>query len=265
MRPLRIRILGALVFAGTFRWSAAAGTLRKDWEFDLKGAVREGPLTKELPVFALRFSPDGRHIAAIVHFYEYGRARDRLLIVGAERPGAGFREIDIPVGILDDQHGYGRVDVGWTAPGDSIVVLGRRILVAARAACGLEIPEAGSAWTQAESGPWEPDRWTARLLILDAVCKGGLKLELPRDWQILDISPDRRLLAVWEGSDVRVVDPVAGSVVRAWPRAEVPGRVLFADGGKAICQASLVERARKVPMSCWDVASGPEDSRRAGN
>jgi hypothetical protein len=256
MRPIRVRLLGTAVLVVGFQLCLVAGALRKNWEFDLKTAIRERAEAKEFPVFAVRFSPNGRYIAAVVHYYASGRAQDRLVIIDAEHPAVGSREIEIPVGILDDQHGYGRVDMGWTVSGDSIVVLGKRIPVAGPAACGAEIPGAESDWTQEAPRPWEPDRWTARLLILDAVCKGGLRLDLPRDWQILDISPNRRLLAVWEGGDVRVVDPVAGSVIRAWPRAEVPGRVLFAGGGKAICQASFVERSGKIPMSCWDVASG---------
>jgi hypothetical protein len=256
MRLRRVRFLGAFILVVAFQLCLVGGALRKNWEFDLKTAIRERADAKEFPVFAVRFSPNGRYIAIVVHFYESGRARDRLIIVSAEVPDSNFREVDIPIGILDDEYADGRVDMGWTASGDSIVVMGRRFPVEDRMTCGLTTLGAESDWSQIESGPWKPDRWTIRFLVLDAACKAGLTLELPREWEILDISPDRRLLAVWESGEVRVVDPISKAVVRAWPRSGLPGRVRFVESGKVICQANFVERAGRIPVSCWDIASG---------
>src|SRR5271156_5290204 len=73
-----------------------AGTLRKVWEIDLSKAVRRSDGSPDFPVFAMRFSPDGRKLAVIADVYRtQGGRKSRLLVSSVDHPSSNIPQFEI--------------------------------------------------------------------------------------------------------------------------------------------------------------------------
>jgi hypothetical protein len=118
---------------------ANAGGLRKVWELDLRKAVNATNGSPEFPVFALRFSPDGRRVAVVADVYGTPRERkSRLLVQDVEQPGSQTQQFEVPFGVLENELGRGvALDFGWAPSGEVIYVAGKVINLASRMACDL--------------------------------------------------------------------------------------------------------------------------------
>ena len=74
--------------------SFGADHLRQVWDYNLARVLQvpQLPAAAKIPVFALRFSPDGKHLAGIVGTYLDGsQLRSRLLILSTEQPESSPR------------------------------------------------------------------------------------------------------------------------------------------------------------------------------
>lgn len=250
---------------------APAGSLRKIWEVSLRKTNLQPPPDKlsELPVFALRFSPDGQQLAAVLD--EYGPAKapkSRLLIINVQQPTSEIRQFEINAGIEDDNRGARDRTFEWTASGDAIDAGGLVVLVTAKKACEGEPPTTGSTGSEQNVlSVKETLRSVPKFLVLDAACLFGSTWRVPDDWDLQDISPDRRLLCVSRRDPYRdrpaeflVVDAISQSILRSWPISVIhsDSEPIFADGGRVVCGGEGVSDPKPTPLRCWDVESGKQ-------
>src|SRR5258708_2722199 len=79
LRPFRSIAAIAFVFALGHR-NADAASLRKVWELDLRTVIDAKVGSSALPVFALRFSPNGKELAVVADVYgSAGQEKSRLM------------------------------------------------------------------------------------------------------------------------------------------------------------------------------------------
>ena len=82
MRYSRSLIFCMLIFG--FPFTGVAGSLRKLWDIDLSNIVRQNEVdhSPDLPIRALRFSPDGKRLAVVADRYlSDGKYKSRLVII----------------------------------------------------------------------------------------------------------------------------------------------------------------------------------------
>lgn len=263
-----------------------AGSLRKVWELNLKDKLIEDKTAHIfLPtVFALRFSPDGKHVAVVIEEYRPQGSEDgkcHLLIVPAQRSDAPVRQFDIQAGIDDSVGIPAWPNLNWTASGDAIVAGDEVIQLADRKSCRFSPGSrvAGSRLVIGKEGNFYADApLIARYLLTDASCQEGTKWEFSADWTVEDVSLGRRLICVTtpdgqqrdliakaeaelkgEDQEILIVDPFGGRIVQRWPTKTIRfGDVRFADNGRAICSGRQADNTGKLPVACWDVDTGIE-------
>src|ERR1700734_776785 len=114
---LRSCAVSILVLMATHPRAANAGSLRKVWESDVRKALgaKLGDRFKDFRVSALRFSPDGRMVAAVLAGADKDRLtdEDRLLVIPVGHPEAKVREFQIRPGIEDGEHIPDLINFGW--------------------------------------------------------------------------------------------------------------------------------------------------------
>ena len=254
--------------------STNAGSLRKLWEVNLKDGIKEIEHSKvrKPTVFALRFSPNGQHIAVVVEAYlPEGSEREcnHVLVVPVQRSNAPIRQFEISAGVTDLDHSNRWVSFDWTAAGDAIVVGGELVRFTDPRPCGLTLGPIENAF--AEEGR------IARFLLLDKDCSVDAHWKFGSDWIVKDVSIERTLLCIsrpvhWGPQDlvaaeaarisglsneVIIVEPITGKILQHWPPSAMPdGEVKFGDNGRVICDARTVEARGKMPVRCWDVDTG---------
>jgi WD40 repeat protein len=236
---------------------AAAGGLRKVWDFNTGDGVRDGTggSGAALGVFALSFSPDGQSIAAVV-----GRSAgdEFVLILDAGAPQANNKRLNVNPRIWGLDSTFPN-QLSWSPSGQQLL-LGRTIVELSNGnTCslpeGIMPPEflfAGP--TQVAGKQWKP----MRLSFFDLDCHATAQVDFGNDlWQIYGASADRGLLLIWQqhrhsaGSIQRVVSLLeAGSkkIIRElpWPDGE-----RFAYSSDGVCGVGGRDWHRTV--SCVDV------------
>jgi hypothetical protein len=234
---------------------------RQVWEVDLRKAVHADNGLPSLPVFALRFSPDGRKLAVIADIYvTRGGRKSRLLVVDVDHPSGRTPQFEVEFGILENELGWSALNFGWTPSGDVIYALGKVIHLESGATCDLPNQSvfvndhfALKARAVPAAGLFSPTRIT----FYSRNCEEQSTWDVPESWLVKDVSTDRSLLSVTRQVSITkmerlIVDPLARKVLQrrpdnlAWE---------FADGGKAICGGgnALGPRPRAV---CWNVDTG---------
>lgn len=142
MTPRLRHIILLALLTSSWQGLAHSGSLRKVWELDLREKVRGS--ADDLPVFALRFSPDGQQIAAVVHSNSSSPPRmDELFVIDTQQRKKDTRKIEIAEGVFDDDNGHGRLNLVWTASGDAIVAVGVVVRVRDEQACKLLLQDSG--------------------------------------------------------------------------------------------------------------------------
>jgi len=247
---------------------AHAGRLRKVWEVDLGKAISAKDGIAEFPVFALRFSPDGRKLAVIGDVYQTGKERkSRLLVMDVDHPSASVRQFEVGFGIVEGEGGRGlQLNFGWSTSGAAIYAAGRVIHLASGTTC--ELPHergvfigddvAISMW----SGP-PPVYSSTQVTFFNQDCEERAMWDVPENWRITDVSLDRGLLSVVRQattnpprSESVIVDPLARKVLQRWPY--IAGGVWeFADSGKVVCQGGNLLQVRAA-AGCRNVDTGNE-------
>ena len=248
---------------------AHAGSLRKLWEVDLRKEVHATDGLPEFPVFALRFSPNGKRLAIIGDVYNtsrraiisdlYGAGRNkksRLVVIDVDHPAAGVGEFEVGFGIHEDEHGRAELNFGWAPSGGIIYAGGTVTHLSDGTTCEL---------------PYERGIFVADDLALSAqgsrvgfyspYCETQGYWDVPGSWLISDVSADRGLLSVmstisaaeWEGL---IVDPLSRRILQRWPGNVGAGVWRFANGGKAVCQSGAVLESDSAPAVCRDVDTG---------
>lgn len=249
---------------------AHAGTLRKVWELDLKKAVHRDDGSPDFPVFAVRFSPDGRKVGMIADAYGTREARrSRLLVIDVDHPTAGVRQFDVEWGILENESGR-EPKFGWDPSGEIVYVLGKVIHLASGAICELPDRSVFIGDDMAVSVRALPLQLSTHIAFYSPSCEEREKWEVPESWLVVDVSTDRGLLSVLRETNLPtdterlIVDPLGRKVLQRW-HENVGGAWEFADSGKAVCQGGSVLQSDYAPARCRDVDTGREIGKTLRN
>jgi hypothetical protein len=270
---LRSCAVSILVLMATHPRAANAGSLRKVWESDVRKALgaKLGDRFKDFRVSALRFSPDGRMVAAVLAGADKDRLtdEDRLLVIPVGHPEAKVREFQIRPGIEDGEDIPDLINFGWV-DGNRINAAGTVIHLSDERTCDLPWgtvffhPDRAIGRDRADFGA---DRnWRIPLshfTIFGEDCRARETWEVAEEWNVLDVSADRGLLSIERlinpasasRRETLIVDPIARKVLQRWPWDEMPGNQ-FADYGKAICAGSDVSVTERAPVICRDIDTG---------
>ena len=245
------------------------------WELKV-GEVGGGPSGQpagEISVFYLSFSPDGRHLAAVV-----GRSSSEqyILILDAAEPGKNSRRVDINPGMRYDRS---RGD-SWSPSGEQIILGSTLIRVSDGTSCALP----GNSWSGhffvgsnqvagygysrveffgpdcQEAGTWEVDRIDA---VFDASAERGLvciKQWVDERWSQGEKEWTPSSKGQWS---IAVLGINTRTMVRRLPRPrwEDPC-VLFADSGRILCEARSGIFSSTVKY--WEVDTGREIASTKG-
>jgi hypothetical protein len=246
---------------------ARSGTLREVWEVDLRKLVPATNGIRQFPVFALRFSPDGRKLAVIADIYQAQEGRrSRLLVSDIDPPPARFREFSVQFGILED--GGSALNFGWARAGEIIYALGKVIHLADGTTCDLPNQSVfvnDDVAISARGVPASGIINSTHITFYNQNCEVRGQWNVPEGWLISDVSADRAMLSILkEGINIGeaeglVVDPMARKVVRRWSWKEFPGGAWrFANSGKALCHGGSGLNVNRSPALCRDVDNGKE-------
>jgi hypothetical protein len=244
--------------------------LRKMWEVDLRKAAHLTDGSPDVPVFALRFSPDGQKLAVIADVYKARSGRkSRLVIVDVGNHTPEAQQFDVTFGLLD----WGAaLNFGWTPSGNIIYALGKAINLAGGTSC--ELPNQSIFVSDDIGVSVLPDslRQHTEITFYDQMCKERDKWEVPESWLASDVSTDRCLISILRSSDGAgvggerlIVDPLRRRVLQRWPE-NAGGLWKFADQGRVVCQGGAVLNRDRAPAVCRDVDTGREvgETRKNG-
>jgi hypothetical protein len=199
-----------------------------------------------------------------------GKERSHLAIVRVDQPELNPRVLEIGGGLAYGENGPGQENFGWSPSGRVIYAGGRVIDTESGKKCDLPwlsvfiTDDLAIARDPEDSGPSR--NWklaVSHFTFFNSGCQPVARWEVPEEWAIADISPDRGLLSVSQRVQLPtrtavenlIVDPLSRKVLQRWFGDSAPGGE-FADSGKAICSGSDVEAAKREPATCWEVDSG---------
>jgi len=268
-KPWRVALS---VIAVAIAWDGPthAETLKKIWDLDLRRVLDAKGVshTRALPVFALRFSPDGQRLAAVIDRYgAKGAEKSRLLVVEVGHPQQDSHVFEVEAGADDALNGGPDPTFGW-ASGEVVHAGSKLIRLGSGPLCGLTGngvfvgKDLAMARDPSDFGPSRD--WTklvSHFAFFSAECRREGNWEVPEDWYISDASSDRGLLSISRivrrphVTESLIVDPLSRKVVQRWSGDGTPAGY-FADSGKAMCAGSDVDAADKAPVTCWDVDTG---------
>ena len=265
----------ALVASCVFVLSADAGGLRKVWELQLTTVIPPDGIRNDLrmPVFALRFSPDGKRLAVVSDVHRIAaQLTSHLTILNIDRPANGAKTFDISGTAWDNERTGISPYFEWSSDGEflvageavvrlpeghtcklpktAVVVLGNRL---------IGTPLYGT------EGPW-------RLITYDTNCRIVDQWETGQVWAISAASAERGLLLMEPLPDLPgtriekagriLVDALRKSVVRRFGQ-EMAGSV-FAEKGKVLCAAVRPSEHGSFPPRCYDVDNGTKIAQANG-
>src|SRR5580704_5655740 len=119
----RLDWLIVLFLITAFGPHASGGTLKQIWEFDLKQVAEEGPGSHHfdvLPIFSLRFSPDGRRIAVLAGINETRPDITGMFVVPTERPEKNVSRFEVH-GAAAQQRSEIAPSFMWSPTGNGII------------------------------------------------------------------------------------------------------------------------------------------------
>lgn len=257
----------ALLLSILLPMGGGARGLRKVWDLDLTRWLIENQVIhkKGLPVFALRFSPDGKRLAVVADEYlRDGDFKSRLLIVQVGHPQETPVHFEIDAGINENEIEGPSPAFEWSPSGDIISAAQALINISRGTQCkilnfgALVTDQMGVSFdTPYTFSKGEP----TRINLFDFNCRATGTWEVQEKWVLEEVSQDRSVLLVGrlhgsEGIDnFLLVDPTLQKVIHRWPARPVHGRQ-FAERGKVLCNASEVDVGGKVPVECFDVETG---------
>lgn len=247
---------------------AHGGTLHRMREVDLRKAVNRSDGGSDFPVFAIRFSPDGRKLAVIADDYEtHDGGKSRLLVIDVDHPAANIRQFEVEFGILENELGRGfALNFGWAPSSEIIYAVGKVIHLVSGTTC--ELPNDSVFITDdlaVHAQPYPPSVYSSTLItFFNQNCEERETWDVPEAWTISDVSTDRGLLSVWRTQrpgkmEGLIVDPLGRKVRQRWSGKYTWGPAWeFADGGKAVCMGANVLLSDRAPAICRNVDTGEE-------
>ncbi len=242
------------------------GALHKVWEVDVAKKVDLQGRESSLPVFALRFSPDGRKLAVIMDRYGIGQeTKSLLMLMDVERPNVPLQQSAVGFGVLENENGrLGGLLFGWSPSGQVVYATVTVIHVGNSKTCDLPNGRGGvfirDDLAIARFFPRQAEA-TSHFRFYDSDCQEQNQWDIPNGWSIEDVSLDRHLLAVTSNLapdpkyETWIVDPIERSVHRRFGQLEALSPQ-FADYGRAVCGGRNPLDADRAPAACWDVDTG---------
>jgi hypothetical protein len=284
-----VKTFCTILLAGLLQSNSYSGSLRKIWELDLSKTV-DAPAnqkTKGIPVFAIRFSPDGQRIAANVAWYlPGGNVVSKLVVVGREHPNTDLRKFGIR-GIADDYgigYDYGGSSlrgITWSPSGNAITAGHTVIRLIERKTCEFDDNDehgfVDSDQIVVPASPSDPAEFgggigPTKFDIFGEDCQFRNSWELPQGIEIEDVLADGglfygRVTGFPRAMEDVVIDSVAKAVVRSSPFWG--GNARFANRGKVICSGRwpdhpLARPPEKRPVRCFDVDTGATIAEATG-
>jgi hypothetical protein len=244
---------------------AQAGKLRTVWEVDLRKMAGAANGLPEFPIFALRFSPDGRKLAVIADVFGAKEDRkSRVLVASLNHPPEKVEQFEIPFGVSENELGRSaELNFGWAPSGDIVYAVGKVIHLRNRTSCDLPDESVFINDDVALSARPAPSyRPTGTPITLyNQNCEERGKWEVPEIWGIDDVSPVRDLISVVrdiiaeQRQERLIVDPLGRKVLQRWPGGPI-GDWEFADSGRAVCAGGAVLESNRAPATCRDVDTG---------
>jgi hypothetical protein len=218
-----------------------------------------------MPVFALRFSADGKRLAIIADVYrKAGELISHLAIVSVGQPLDGAVRFEVAP-VADEEESPASPDFGWSQDG-AVVVAGETVVrVAQGNTC--ELPTRGVllqggllVGTPTARYPAAPQ--SGHLTTYDASCAVRETWGVGENWAVRAASAARGLLLMEPlpplgepAIDERIlVDPVLKRILRRFG-PEMAGGV-FAQDGKVLCAGTRPSGHGKFPLSCYDADNG---------
>jgi len=170
---------------------AYAGKLLKVWEVDLKRVVQRKDGNPDFPVFAFRFSPDGRKLAVIADMLgARGMETSRLLVLDLDHPATGIKEFKVRFGANDRESVRMTASFGWSPSGEIIHAAGSVVHVADGKTC--EVPHVATFIKEglaiSGGGPLSPSDASSHFTFYDGECQEDGKWEVPESWLVEDVS-----------------------------------------------------------------------------
>jgi hypothetical protein len=244
--------------------------LRKVADIDARKIIEAKGVshTPDLPVLALRFSPDGRKLAAIIDRYgERGKETSLVLVLDTPPIASVARLFEVKAGVDENDDDGPSADFGWSPSGEILNVGGGLIHLLSGAQC--ELPYASvlvsdrlAIGTYRINGvSIDLNSPASHFTLFDTACHPTATWDINEKWSIGDVSPDRGLLSIVKETGLPnktvqlIVDPLKRTVTHQWSGAERSG-ARFANGGNAICAGSDPELAERAPVTCWATDSG---------
>jgi hypothetical protein len=251
IRPAQLSLLLLTLIAS----EGSAGDLAKVWELRLAEVPGSKVTDADAHVFSVSFSPDARHIVAVVRGADRGLGILATLSVSNPREGATAVEYEGPVGY--EEVGPG---ISWSSTGDGIAVP-EVFHALGQSGCALVHTIRAVFYDSDRVADAQPGFPESSLLFFDTNCRPVGSWDIEGKWELSDGSADRHLLALVNGSpkrtEIMVLDPVRKKLVRRWGMVETSSSwPLFADGGNAVC--AIDGTGRQGVAHCWDVDGGRE-------
>jgi dipeptidyl aminopeptidase/acylaminoacyl peptidase len=259
VKSLSLRLISVLLPVCS---GLSGGSLEAVWTLDLH-KVPGVAVGGELPIRALRFSPDGQHIAIVAGFIKGDDGHSSNLFVGGVKEPAATKRITIPTSVDELEGGLSSNNFQWSPSGSRLFVGGTVVSLPGYETCAVPV----------FGGFISDDRIITyvqgdghRFREFDTDCQPISTWETRESWFIEDRSPEKNLLLVSRempllqrsdppNNEVLVVRASDRAVIGRWPSAQGPmGR--FADSGKAICGGGDADEVDRVPVHCWDSITG---------
>lgn len=266
MKPIFYLLIIA-IFCGTPEL-AFASKLQKVWEVDLRKSVYSTNGLPEFPVFALRFSPDGRKLAVIADIYSaHGGRKSRLLVSDIDHPPSKFMEFEVEFGILQNGRGSA-LNFGWAPSSEIVYAAGKVVHLVNGTTCDLPNQSVFISDDVAMSSRGVPPSGnitSTHIVFYNENCRERGQWDVQESWLVSDVSTDRGLISVQRyfgstGQPERlIVDPLRRKVLQRWLAMGTSAWVdQFADGGRAICGGGFWQRSNRQPAVCRNVDTGKE-------
>jgi hypothetical protein len=252
------------VSLAVFALGVHGGDLRRVWEIRFSDLVESKISDSAAPVSAVSFSPDGRHLAAVVLGDQEGRRKASfLLIIDLTNPRTSAKAFKVTGPASSDALSPA---ISWSPTGD-LVALPTVVQTSTGAGCNLTNSLLAVFCGEDRVAEVQTSFPKSTVEFFDAKCTPTGDWEIDGKWELSDASADRHLIALSNGiprqTQIVVADPVGKTVVHRWPLEDVEGSwPLFANRGKAIC--ALDGTGRHGVAHCWDADSGAEIARTNG-
>src|SRR6266478_491855 len=220
------RSLIAYTLTFAFPVTGVAGSLQQVWDVDLTNAIKQNEVdhVTDLPILALRFSPNGKRLAVVADRYlSAGEYKSRLLILQVGSPKSVPTQFEMEAGINEGEVGSRGPGFEWSPSGDIISAAGGTI-INLRDGTRCSIPYFGGligdhvAVTVEAPVPFATER--TRINLFDEGCHNVGTWPVADKWFLQDISQDRKVILIVQDNgqsgfrELLIVEPMSQKIIR---------------------------------------------------